>query len=125
MTAELRPRRPGLTERLRHLVFGELRAADDRRYRPHARLPAGPEEVRDFRLLAAHNPLTLPAAELHTLRPEIFPNPGCFGDVGPLAGEQSQLDESRLAGVDAARLAREFSSASASRPAIVSPARAS
>jgi hypothetical protein len=66
MTADLPPRRPGSSERLRHLVFGQLLAAGDRHHCPQAGLPAGLEEVSELRLLVAHNLLTLPAANLNT-----------------------------------------------------------
>src|SRR5215470_4944471 len=72
MAADLPPRHPGLGERLRHLVFGRLRAADDRHHRAQAGLPAGPEELRELRLLVAHNPLTLTARRSAYLGAEIF-----------------------------------------------------
>jgi hypothetical protein len=39
---------PRLGERLRHLVFGQLRPANDRHYGPQAGLPAVLEEVREL-----------------------------------------------------------------------------
>jgi hypothetical protein len=60
MVADLPPRHPGFGERLRHLVFGQLRAANDGHHRPQAGLPAGLEELSELRLLVAHNPLTPP-----------------------------------------------------------------
>src|SRR6516225_12120855 len=72
MAADLPPRHPGLGERLRHLVFGRLRAADDRYHRAQAGLPAGPEELRELRLLVAHNPLTPTARRSAYLAAEIW-----------------------------------------------------
>src|SRR5215469_4243830 len=56
MAADLPPRHPGLGERLRHLVFGRLRAAGDRHHRAQAGLPASPEELRELRLYVTHIP---------------------------------------------------------------------
>ena len=66
------PRRPGFGERLGDLVFGQLRAADDCHHRPQAGLPAGPEELRELRLLVAHTPLTPPPRSAY-LRAEYLP----------------------------------------------------
>ena len=56
MAADLPPRHPGSGERLRHLVFGQLRAADDRHHRPQAGLPARLEELRELRLARCSQP---------------------------------------------------------------------
>jgi hypothetical protein len=102
MAADLPPRQPGSGERLRDLVFGHLRTADDSYHRPQAGLPAVPEELRELRLLVAHNPLTSTARRSAYLRAEIFRSRVAgSGIAGPGTGLRIQMARFRQPGAAA------------------------
>src|SRR6266702_5685106 len=64
------------------------RVNDAVRIVPGARagLPAGLEEVRELRLLVAHNPLTLPSADPHTCEQKSSGAPDRLRHAGPRPG---------------------------------------